>query len=148
MTTNEICSIFRGAADKKSQIEILADMTDSDRLTIIEILKDNGLCVRRGKCPRCGHRLPLYTYCRDCENAIASERAWHKHWRQYLKGAARDKENRRLFLERELKQDEEWKRHIAWVIKENETRIVSLKRKLKEIENTEKLFMDLLKEGE
>lgn len=77
MKSSEICNMFRAAKDKRKQIRVLANMTDSDSETIIQVLKDHGLCVRYGKCARCGFDSMLYftKYCTECEDAIALEKS-------------------------------------------------------------------------
>ena len=42
MTEHEICVMYRGAKDKSKQIPILADLCQTDKVTIIGILRKNG----------------------------------------------------------------------------------------------------------
>lgn len=68
MDTSEICFMFRHAKDRQMQIHILADLTLSDDETIIEILKDNNLCVKQTKCRKCAQMFNKYLdpYCEPC----------------------------------------------------------------------------------
>ncbi len=42
MTEHEICAMYRGAKDQRKQIPILADLCQTDKVTIIGILLKNG----------------------------------------------------------------------------------------------------------
>ncbi len=42
MTEHEICSLYRGARNKVTQLQVLAELNDTGRNRIIEILVKNG----------------------------------------------------------------------------------------------------------
>lgn len=49
MTNDEICAMYRDAADKGKQIGILADLNCTDKDVIREILIDNGMMKKPGR---------------------------------------------------------------------------------------------------
>ena len=75
MENNDICFFFQNAKDKREQIYILAQLTNSDTDTIIEVLKDHKLCVKYAKCRKCSKLFPKYLdpYCEQCR--VMVERA-------------------------------------------------------------------------
>ena len=72
----EISIQFKQSLNKAQQINILADLTDTDTDTIIEILKDHGEYVTDSRCRRCGgwYHKYLSPYCPECEEIRAAER--------------------------------------------------------------------------
>lgn len=79
MEIDEICSRFRHAKDKQTQIIILANLAEIDKETVIEILKDHGLCVMKAKCNKCGKRFdryltPICPECMDKADRIKAEK--------------------------------------------------------------------------
>lgn len=76
MDALEISIQFKQSLNKAQQINILAELTDSDTDTIIECLRDHGEYVKDARCRRCGgwYHQYLSPYCPDCEDIRAAER--------------------------------------------------------------------------
>lgn len=105
MDTKEICTSFKLSQNKRMQISILAELTDTDKETIIEILRDNGLCVRMGRCKVCGKTGEMYlnNVCKDCQME-KSRRAVRENTRKsVIMFQIKQKEQRRRGLMREAK---------------------------------------------
>ena len=51
-TEDEICYLYRGAANKRGQIQILAQMNVTTKERIINVLKNNGIDVDYDKLPK------------------------------------------------------------------------------------------------
>lgn len=75
-TQEEMCELFKGAQNKRQQVRILAELTDTDVETVVEILRDAGLYVRSRRCKKCGKLFKAYVspLCRECEEAAARDR--------------------------------------------------------------------------
>lgn len=82
-TKDEIILLYRQARDKVEQIRILADLTESDTETIMEILNDAGEYQGNYKiCSKCGQAYPVMfkngrsnkcPECRNISNEIAKK---------------------------------------------------------------------------
>ena len=59
-TENEICALFRGAANKRSQIQILAQMDLTTKERIIAVLKKNGIEFDYDKLPKMNYMNGLH----------------------------------------------------------------------------------------
>ena len=72
MNQEEIRQSFRQSKNKREQIRILADLTDSDVDTVIEVLKDDDMCVAVTKCKRCKRVFYRYLspFCPSCVTAM------------------------------------------------------------------------------
>ena len=108
MDQTEITTSFRQARNKSEQIRILADLSDTDTETVIEVLKDNDMCVSVAKCRRCGRTFQKYLrpYCPTCERLIAAQK----------------------------RQAENYKRWVLWQIKQNAVKRKALVRMVKDLD--------------
>lgn len=99
----EICESFRLAANKRQQIGILAELYDTDKETVVEILRDAGLYVRECMCRRCGKRYKrlLAPVCRQCEEIEAKEKLRKEARKKWVDYQIRQNEQRAASLLRQ-----------------------------------------------
>ena len=104
MDDAEICTSFKLSQNKKMQISILAELTDTDKETIIEILKDHGLYVRMGKCQGCGKLCRQYInrLCPECEMRKAKLRAQEEARGRCIRYQIQERTQKRQGLIREI----------------------------------------------
>lgn len=76
MDAREIESRFIKSTDRAQAIHDLAKMSESDEETIIEVLKDKGICVKVARCQKCGRAFPMYLspFCYTCEGVVKQRR--------------------------------------------------------------------------
>lgn len=104
MEQDEILMMFRLSRNKREQIRILAELTDSDEETIIEVLRDNGEYVTLQKCRKC-HRLfqkYLSPYCPDCEEIIQKQRTEEQRYKTWLRWQMKEIAVRKKALSRQI----------------------------------------------
>lgn len=104
MDTREICFEFQTARNKRTQIPILAELTGSDIETICEILKDNDLYVKIGRCSVCGklYRAYMSNKCPECDMRMREQRAQKEAYKNYIRGQIKDRKEKKKRLIREL----------------------------------------------
>ena len=104
MDREEIVVMFRLSKNKREQISILADLTDSDEETIIEILRDSGEYVALSKCPKCHKIFPrlLSRYCESCEGLLRKQRTEEQRYKSWLRWQIKRNEVKKKSLIRQI----------------------------------------------
>lgn len=65
----------QSVAERQALIYKIAEEQKADTETVIETLKDSGVCAGVGRCKRCSKCYPIYLseYCAECEKYLAHQ---------------------------------------------------------------------------
>lgn len=119
---DKVCDYFKRSANKAMAIVVLADNLGADRETVIQILKEHGLYVKKDTCQCCGETFNRYIkgYCDSCLERMDEVKASRERRRQQL-------EREVQFLKCQLWRCEKEKAGYNHIIRQKEQAIRSLK---------------------
>ena len=96
--------VFLESNDRVLAIRQLGLVTRSDEETIIEALRDHGLCVKVAECKRCRRVFPAYIspYCYECEQILKRRKELKKLNKAILEFEIKRNATRKKELIREM----------------------------------------------